>query len=93
MLLARYAGLLRHWLGEAAASPSSGLWRPDSPLGIWERQSKPLGISSAQQDAFARFADEVAALGRSRERVNRFLASARLWVGCRSVARLRDQVA
>ena len=65
ILLARYATLLRDWLGAAgragrntpaqeAAAP-----RPDGrpQLGEWERQSRPLRLTAAQRKQFARFRD------------------------------------
>lgn len=61
ILLARYAALLREWLGaagDAASDKEQPLRRPphgQPPLGEWERQSRPLRLNASQRAAFTQF--------------------------------------
>ena len=65
ILLARYATLLRDWLGTAGSAErdtptqEAAAPRPDGrpQLGEWERQSRQLRLTAAQRKQFARFRD------------------------------------
>ena len=56
ILLARYAGTLKEWLGQTRNN-STAARAAESPLGTWERPSSPLQASSDYRIMFGQFAE------------------------------------